>query len=276
VGRAGCHQYAVSPFLGRTAIYQNREANVEGRVRRYRRLVAAATVHFRDKKIAIALRRATLVVTTQSAKPCIMGLPCHSIKSHTLRTNRRITAAGDVYPFPRCKPLKTVRWPNLAEKIGRKELARDHREYTVVTTRGEAIRGGKIFIDSTGLKFSDYGPTIPSGDVAEIRIRYSKPFSDAFLEPACVLSGKGRALDTPFMVPMIAVLAGVTLASAPFVRVIEGVKHLHLDRVIKIAPLRSLPDESGKLAVFAHLIDWEKPGCGITTIHARRQGARGQ
>jgi hypothetical protein len=149
---------------------------------------------------------------------------------HTLRTIAGLLLLA-MLSISAMQAAETVRWQDLDAKI---QKDRHNREYTVITRSGEKFRGFGLGNGPEGIRFHTPGPTIPKEDIVEIRIRYSKLFSDALIEPGgAVLFGN---ILSPWTTVLIPVSIGAMVVSAPVVSVIEGVKHLRPTRVIKIVP----------------------------------------
>jgi hypothetical protein len=144
--------------------------------------------------------------------------------------------AGLLLPAILCvstmEAAETVPWLDVPKKIGHTKVMPD---CSITTKAGQTYHGRQLTFSPVDVRI-DSGPAIPREQVAEIRIRRHESWPDAFFAPAGKIVGEGWILLTPLALPLIPVLIGVTVAAAPVVFVIEGVKRLRPAKVIRVAP----------------------------------------
>jgi hypothetical protein len=157
----------------------------------------------------------------------------------------RMTAALLLPAFLSVSTLQaaeTVAWADLPKAIGEQ---RGDRYLTVVTKTGEIYRSQSLVFSPLGVSYAGSDSPIPREQVVEIRIRHRMPWKDVFfVAPAFVcapallvgLSTGDAAAGVVVLVLLAPVALGVGLAAAPFAAVIEGVRRIARDKVVKVAP----------------------------------------
>ena len=122
-----------------------------------------------------------------------------------------------------------VRWEDLPKKIGNGKA----REYTIVTKDGNTRKGQRLnfFPKVVSLDYKSY---IPREDIAEFRIHHHQEMSEAALGPCGKLFGP---IEWVVYIPPMALVMGATcIAMEPPATVVEAVRRLLPDKVIKVAP----------------------------------------
>jgi hypothetical protein len=144
---------------------------------------------------------------------------------------------------------ETVRWADLPKKVGKGKAlfdGQEDREYMIITKAGETYRSQTLLFGPTDVSLTEPDRSVPSEQVAEIRIRHRMRWTDAFLAPPAIGLGAlanvfssgelGIGPPPPEDFLLLPLALGVGLAAAPFVAVIEGTRRLVPARALKVKP----------------------------------------